>query len=243
MEKLRRRSEITFALIWIAIYVVGASVGDETSRNIGVEKSLTLPILASMAGVLLVFLKKNNLLEYYGLCAPKVPAKHFLYYIPLVILVSVQLWFGVHPNGPVIWVAFYIGAMLCVGLLEELIFRGFLFQAMRKDNLTAAIIVSSVTFGLGHVVNLINGSGMGLVPNLCQILYATAIGYLFVIIFYKSGSLWACILAHGIFNSLNAFYNEAVGEEYLIPVAVGIAIFVTAYAVWIQKTVPDQTIV
>ena len=50
--------------------------------------------------------------------------------------------------------------MLCVGFAEEVIFRGFLFRAMEKDNVKTAIIGSSVTFGLGHVLNLVNGSGM-----------------------------------------------------------------------------------
>jgi hypothetical protein len=39
-------------------------------------------------------------------------------------------------------------------VIEEVIFRGFLFKALQKDKLSVAIIVSSVTFGFGHIVNL-----------------------------------------------------------------------------------------
>lgn len=40
--------------------------------------------------------------------------------------------------------------MLCVGFLEEMIFRGLLFEAIAKENVKKAIIISSVTFGIRH---------------------------------------------------------------------------------------------
>jgi membrane protease YdiL (CAAX protease family) len=78
--------------------------------------------------------------------------------------------------------------MMLVGFLEELIFRGFLFTALRKDSLKVAVIVSSVTFGMGHIVNLLNGAPLG--ETLLQIVYATAAGFLFTAIFLRGGSLW-----------------------------------------------------
>ncbi|MBD5536303.1 MAG: CPBP family intramembrane metalloprotease [Lachnospiraceae bacterium] len=62
--------------------------------------------------------------------------------------------------------------MPCVGFIEEVIFRGFLFKALAENNVKSAVIISSVTFGLGHLVNLFNGSGMDLINNLCQICFA-----------------------------------------------------------------------
>lgn len=57
---------------------------------------------------------------------------------------------------------------------------------MGNENVKRAIIVSAVTFGIGHIVNLLNGAE--LIPTLMQICYAISRGYLFVIIFYKSKS-------------------------------------------------------
>ena len=58
-------------------------------------------------------------------------------------------------------------------------------------------------------MNLFNGSGAELLPNLLQVIYAMAAGFLFVMIFYKTESLIPCIIAHGIFNALSAFANES----------------------------------
>ena len=131
--------------------------------------------------------------------------------------------------------------MLCVGFLEEMIFRGFLFNAMAKDGVKSAIIVSSVTFGIGHIVNLVNGSGAELLPNLLQVIYAVSIGFAFAMIYYKTKSLVPCILTHGIFNSLSVFANEAVmTPQKQIISGVLIAIIAGGYALYIALVVKEK---
>ena len=209
LKKLYAKSEIWFAAAWIIAYVVLASTGDNLSADLGIDKIVTLPILMAMSATLYVFVRKNGLTEKYGLCRPQLSAGKMLYYTPLMLLLTVNLWYGVAMNMSPLETVLYILSMFCVGFLEELIFRGLLFRAMARDGVKAAIIVSSVTFGMGHIVNLINGSGAGLLPNLLQVMYAVAIGFAFVMIFCRTGSLVPCILIHGIFNGLSAFSNEA----------------------------------
>lgn len=156
--------------------------------------------------VLLAFILKNNLRKRYGLCKSSVPARRFLYYVPLMILASGNLWNGVAVNYTLSETSCRIVCMLCVGFLEEVIFRGFLFTSIAKDNTKSAIIISSVTFGIGHIINLFNGSGMDLVSNLCQIVFAIAVGFLLVTIFYRGGSLLPCILVHSAINNWNPLY-------------------------------------
>ena len=210
LKKLYEKSQLVFALAWIIGYVVLASTGDNISADLGIDKVVTLPILIAMSGVLYFFVSKNGLTEKYGLCRPKLPAAKMLYYIPLLLLLTANLWYGVALNQSPLETVLYILAMFCVGFLEELIFRGLLFQAMAKDGVKSAIIVSSMTFGIGHIVNLVNGSGAELLPNLLQVMYAVAIGFAFVMINCRTGSLMPCILVHSIFNGLSAFANEAV---------------------------------
>ena len=125
--------------------------------------------------------------------------------------------------------------MLCVGFLEEVIFRGFLFVAIAKDNIKSAIVISSVTFGIGHIINLFNGSGMELVNNLCQIVFATAVGFLLVTIFYRGGSLLPCI------NTLGTFASDAglTMEMRLLHLGALIAITV-AYTLILTRTLPKK---
>ena len=164
-----------------------------------------------------------------------------LFYFPLIVLITANLWYGVALNLSIPETLLYILSMFCVGFLEEMIFRGFLFKAMAKNGIKSAIIVSSVTFGIGHIVNLINGSGVELIPNILQVIYAVAIGFTFVMIFYKTKSLLPCIVTHGVFNSLSAFSNEAViTPQRQIVSSIIIAVISIGYALYIALAVKEN---
>ena len=242
LKKLYDKSKIWFAVSWIIAYCVLMSVGDALSAWIGIDKSVTLAIGIVLSAILLLFLKKNGLFSDYGLCAPKISARSMLYYVPILIMLSANLWYGVTLNYGALETTLYILAMFCVGFLEEIIFRGLLFEAMRKDNVKAAIIVSSVTFGIGHIINLINGSGAELIPNLLQVVYATAAGFMFVMMYYKSKSLLVCIAAHGIFNALSAFANETgATSEIRILIALLLTVITGSYALYLALSMKGKT--
>ena len=98
-----------------------------------------------------------------------------------------------------------------------------------------------MTFGIGHIIDLFNGSGMDLVNNLCQIVFAVAVGFLLVTIFYRGGSLMPCIVVHSAINTLGTFANDAdiTAEMSLIHIAVLIVI-TAAYTLIFTKTLPKS---
>ncbi len=239
MLKLYRKNELAFALVWIGVYVVGASAADALSDALGVQKSVSFPFLLALSLLALIWLKKNALFVKYGLVKSPVAPKRFLYYIPLLILISCNLWGGVALNMSYTQTALYALSMLCVGFLEELIFRGFLFEAMRKNGVRSAIIVSSITFGIGHIVNLINGSGAELIPNLCQVFYATAFGFLCVILFWRGKSLLPCIVTHSLFNALSVFADpKNVTVQRQIVVSIVLCAGTVLYIFALLRTLP-----
>ena len=242
LKKLYEKNELWFALAWIIAYVVLASTGDNISANLGIDKIVTLPILIAMSAILYLFVRKNSLTEKYGLCKSQLPAAKMLYYIPLLVLLTANLWYGVAMNMSPLETVLYVLSMFCVGFLEELIFRGLLFQAMAKDGVKTAIIVSSVTFGIGHIVNLVNGSGAELLPNLLQVMYAVAIGFAFVMIYCRTRSLMPCILVHSIFNGLSVFANEAVmTPRRQIISGVLLAVIAGGYALYLALAAKEES--
>lgn len=211
MKHLYKKSELTFSLVLVGLYVALFSIADNLSRSIGIEKILTAPLSVLFVAVLYVWIHKNGLLKKYGLCAFDGKAKDYFYFIPLFVIGSCNLWNGVQLNCSPMETALYVLSMLCVGFIEELIFRGFLFKAMAKDGIKSAIIVSSITFGLGHIINLVNGAE--LLPTFLQIIYATAIGFLFTMLFHKGKCLWPCIITHSVVNSLSVIGVESTTTE------------------------------
>ena len=244
MTKLYNKSELWFSIIWIIIYVIGASLMDELSIHIGISKSFTSLFLLLISLLFVIWIFKNKLNKKYGLCKPECRSKYFLYYTPLLVLISLNLWFGIVNELNLLESIFYIISMLCVGFVEEIIFRGFLFKAMEKDNLKAAIIVSSLTFGAGHIINMFTSGFSDITANLCQVCYATAVGFLFVILFLKSKSLWPCIITHSLVNALSLFLNEAIYSGTLEIIGSIITIVVSvAYSILILKIVPKEDII
>ena len=235
LKKLYDKNQLAFTITWIIAYVFLMSLGDKISALIGFEKIVTVFIGLLLSLTLILFFKRNNLFETYGLCKPNIHPKKFLYYIPCAIIVTINIWFGVTLNYTPIETVLYIITMFSVGFLEEIIFRGLLFNTMKKDNLKIAILVSSLTFGIGHIVNLFNGSGAELLPNILQVIYATSAGFVFVMLYHKSNSLIICILVHAIFNSLSAFGVEYDSVELQILTAGILTIITGGYAIYLSK--------
>ncbi|MBQ3162637.1 MAG: CPBP family intramembrane metalloprotease [Oscillospiraceae bacterium] len=237
MTKLREKSEIWFAVIWIIAYVVIFSVCDSVSEQIGLVKSVTLAVCVLLSIIIFAFVKKNGFMEYYGLCKGEYDVKKWLYFIPVVLMSTTNFWFGLQLNRSVLESILYAASMIFVGFLEEVIFRGFLFKAMSKDNMKSAIIVSSITFGMGHIVNLLNGSAF--LPTMLQIIYAVAIGFMFTIIFVKSGSILPCIISHIVVNTSSTFSGDRGTVEAIIT-CVFITVVSFGYGYYLMKKIPDR---
>ncbi|MBQ8196084.1 MAG: CPBP family intramembrane metalloprotease [Oscillospiraceae bacterium] len=125
------------------------------------------------------------------------------------------------------------------GIVEELIFRGLLFVAMCRSNVKSAIIVSSVTFGIGHIVNLLNGAPV--FDTVCQIVYAVAIGFCFTVVFKTGKSLIPCIIAHFVVNASSAFGAAPADMQMFGVIATVFLTVVSAgYAIYLAVRYKDK---
>lgn len=233
MKKLYEKNELIFAIVTIAVYVV---LMGNLRGNFGDDSLISAAGLLAIAALLTGFILKNGLIEKYGFIRPA-NAKGFLYFIPFALLCTVNLWFGIRLHySPAGQIAAVVN-MALVGYVEEVIFRGLLFRAIEKQNLKEAFIISAVTFGAGHIVNLLTGHGT--METVLQILYAIAIGLSFVLVFHQGGSLIPCILTHSFINMGSVFSNHLLPEDtarlYEICGATFIILIAGAYSLYLLK--------
>lgn len=121
MKKFYDKNQIAFAISLIVLYVVGSSI-------MGSISDLAVTIFHALLSVLLIaWCSKNKLNEDVGLCKPKIHARSMLFYVPLLLIASSSLWSGIEIKYGATEAALYVISMLFVGILEEVIFRGFLF--------------------------------------------------------------------------------------------------------------------
>lgn len=231
MRKLYEKDEIMFAVLWILVYCFALN---PIRGNLGDDSIWMTIVLLIIAALATAFIKKNRLEKKYGLTGWPRNTKRYLFFIPMWILATGNLWggFGIAYDG--MGQVFAVVSMILVGYVEEVIFRGFLFKALiSKNGIKPAIIISSVTFGLGHIINLL--SGQASLETVIQIFFAIAWGFIFTFVFYKCGSLIPCIIAHSLIDVFSLFVNEShndmTGRIYM-----GVTILVAiVYGIYLAK--------
>lgn len=237
--KLFNKNEIIFAVILIVIYVVGSSAAKQISEAAGIELLAETIFTAAMTAAVFIFIRRNGLSDYLGLKKADVPALKMLFYIPLALLGACGAFFGLGMEYSPLACTLHTVMMICVGFLEEIIFRGFLFRGIAKQNLTRAIVISSLTFGIGHIVNLFNGSNLA--ENIAQVVFAVAAGFLLVFIFLRTLSIIPCIVFHAFNNSMSAFTNMSIltdkfGEENAVLILACImSVIAAAYLLYVIR--------
>ncbi|HRW25485.1 MAG TPA: CPBP family intramembrane metalloprotease [Spirochaetia bacterium] len=216
------------APLWIAIYVVAMTA----LESLVPAAAVTLwraPLVAALSLALVLALRKRDAFAFYGFVKPKPGAmRGALYGLPLVALATANLWQGATLRYGPLETAAYVAAMIGVGFLEETIFRGILFKALLRRSERLAVVVSSVTFGLGHIVNLLSGAAT--LDTAAQIVYAIAVGFMLSVFVLRVGSIVPCIAFHAAFNSLSAFGVEPAGTTASLVVAGAITALALGYA-------------
>lgn len=238
MTKMYQKSEITFAILWIVIYTVGMGT---LQNNFGLDSLWHMLGLIVISAAIFLFVKKNGLMEKYGLAGWAKNSRAMLWFIPLWLLSCLNLFSGFQPDYPVPGLIYAAVSMTLVGFAEELIFRGFLFKAMLKDgSVKAAVIVSSVTFGMGHIMNLF--TGQDLVETLNQVVFAVAVGFVFTLVFYKSGSLLPGILAHSFIDVTSVFAPDEGSQLMNLILHIVTIVVSAAYCLYLGKGVETPAI-
>ena len=214
MRKLYEEKEVLFAVLWIVVYCL---VLTPLKGNFGLDSAAMLTALIVFTAGICLFVGKNHLTRKYGLSEwPKDMRKYF-FFIPMWILATGNLWAGFALSYQGVSLVIAVLSMMLIGFVEEMIFRGFLFRAMLANgNKAAAIIVSSVTFGIGHLVNLF--AGQASFDTLMQVIFAVSWGFILTMVFYKSKSLIPCIIAHAMIDVFSVFgaENRLVDQIYIL---------------------------
>jgi membrane protease YdiL (CAAX protease family) len=230
MKRIQETNSIWHAMIWIIAYIILVNVGDMISERIGVLNSATSAILIAFSAALLLYVNKHHWIRLYGLRWPKkADFQKTWFYIPLAIIAVLQYSKGINSVLSLRNIAIIVVLMIGVGFIEELVFRGFLYQGiLKKGNLTNAIIISGVTFGLGHIVNLMRG--YSLADQGLQIVLAIALGIMLALLVSVTDSIIPGVIFHTLLNiSGSVTNNNLTIELYVVIISIVISVVYTLY--------------
>ena len=214
MRKFYETKPVLFAILWIVVYVVLIA----PLRGRFGDGSLQMLLgLVAISAALLAVIRLLGIQKELGVTRWLQNGRALLWLLPMWVLSTGNLWGGVSLRYDAITSVMAVLSFLLVGVAEEIIFRGFLFNGMRKTGrLTVAIVVSAITFGMGHIVNLLTGHATA--ETLVQMIFAVAWGFMFTFAYLKGGSLLPCIAIHSLIDVFSVFSrdNEIAHWVYII---------------------------
>ena len=237
LKELYRKHELACAIFWIVLYTV--CMGN--LRTLGDDSPILMIAVIVISALMFLFVRATGTAAEYGLTGWAKNSRAMLWFLPLWFIASLNLWNGFGPDYPMPGLLFAAVMMSFVGFAEELIFRGFLFKAMlRGGSVRTAVIVSSVTFGLGHIMNLF--IGQDLVETLTQAVFAVAVGFVFTMAFYKGGSLWPCILAHSVIDACSVFSPDEGSFVLNLVLHGAVLVLAVGYCLYLARRVETPEI-
>ena len=114
-------------------------------------------------------------------------------------------------DNPIIGLVNTFMFYISVGLFEELLFRAvindaILYELRAKKNVFLIIaLVSSISFGAIHTVDVDVTSLTAWALAIGKILETAVFGFASLILYWKTRNVWACGIAHGLYDFLTAF--------------------------------------
>lgn len=103
-------------------------------------------------------------------------------------------------------IVYFTLVMLLVGIFEEVLCRGIILNSMlnkwgsTKVGIIKSVLLSSLIFGLGHLVNLFSYSTP--ITTLTQVIYTFLNGILFASIYLRCKNIWAVAILHAVYDWL-----------------------------------------
>jgi membrane protease YdiL (CAAX protease family) len=215
--------------------------------------------ISIIIGLIIIKKLKWNI-TYIGLknIEKNMPKDVFYYLLLFIIIIILPLFTGFKENengiNKIIFIIFLVLHYLVVGLHEEFYFRG-IIMSLFKDNLKKAIIISSITFTLIHLINVLSvilnlekelipsdilSALLGFLLSSLPILVLTFfIGVVFAEIVVLTKSIIPVILFHWIIN----FINNITNMSFLIGMLQTISLIILAIVLWkkILKKSPNCT--
>ncbi len=206
--KIHQRKLMFPALFWLGLYLLLSTVmGNiaQTDQQLYLFSALPQLVLALLC---FFYLYQTGLSAQIGLTTPAIEkTTTMLYYLPLLLVSCFSLLYGLRTNLSSLTILAFLGMYSGVGFMEEVIFRGLMFDALsRKWNHILVIFFISLTFAIGHIISIVVVE-MSVFENFLQIVNAFVVGILFMIVMVSSRNLKACIFAHILYNFLSSISN------------------------------------
>lgn len=199
----KKTNWLFLAIILVHFAVIGILVFTGSLNSLSMLSNLVISeLIILLPGVVCLLVTKSGFGESLGFHKIKISSVlmivlfTFLCMPFVTVLNSISMFFvenAVYAMQDNILEMGFPAMLLLMGIYgpfcEEFVFRGVIYRGYKKSgSVFWAILLSALLFGLMHL-------------NFNQALYAFALGILLALLVEATGSLWASVICHMVFNS------------------------------------------
>lgn len=204
-----------------------------SNKIVGIEYIIVVPFQILFFILVLIFLKRKNLLLYYGISPiNKLNHKKLLFYVPFIVISCSNLMNGITIDKVSSELFLTLIAMLFTGFFEELLFRSYLVRFLLGKSKILAIAIPSFLFGIVHLFNL--SGGADIMHTLLQVCYASAFGFMCTAFFYKTDHIIPCMICHSL---VDIIYVIAPSRSDMCDIIFSILVIIsgTSYGIYLMQ--------
>lgn len=244
-SSLPQRRPLLFSLLLLLVILVTYLIAGAITFQF---KLPTLAIIIIGDGILvliaILLLSRLHWWHEAGFRLPPNPLSLWFFTVPLLPILLNMVLAGVGYPGIGRILLFFVLA-LTVGFVEEAFFRGMMLHALLRCGPWQAAIISSIFFGIAHLLNL--AAGANLAATLLQIVYALAIGLMYAALALRTRTILPLIILHGLtdffgFLALNSTVVTTGVSTLALLFTTGEIVIYTAYSLLLMRQVKSQTL-
>jgi membrane protease YdiL (CAAX protease family) len=195
--------------------------------------------LSAAVGIALMA-KSSYSLKEYGFTGMTRQAKvNAAWFLPLLAVEAFSFLPGFRENVTTVYFLAVVLFTLLVGINEEVYFRGLILKRLGEKGIRYAAIVSSVLFGVVHLVNVVGGAN--LIYTGLQIVFAALFGFVCAELVILTKSLIPVILWHFIHDCIGFVTVEEITTPALISVIIQ-TVLMLAYSVYLWKKIKKVSV-
>jgi membrane protease YdiL (CAAX protease family) len=198
MTRFASRHPLVFSILAVLVALVVIKLLDAGLADLELSAlGIRLTIEAAFCGYVIFLLGSLWWWREAGF-KQSVTWRRLLAYLPLLlvpVLVAASSGFQAAPANQVIGFAILT---LMVGFAEESLLRGVVLRALVPGGVLRAVLLSSLFFGLGHLVNIWQGASP--FTTIVQVLYSFFLGIGFAGARLYTGTIWPAIVVHALID-------------------------------------------
>lgn len=242
--KLSQKHPVIAAVFWalqllVFYFIAGYTVS--ITKALPVEAMLIRAVCvfaACLLAVVYIWRSAHSISDYGFNRLTKTDLRRILFFLPILAIEAVPLFAGFRDNADLAYITAVLACTLCVGFAEEVYFRGFVLNILKAKGIRFSIVVSSIIFGLGHLINIAGGTGFA--ETVLQIFFAFLFGFVCAEIVVITGSIVPAILWHFIHDFL-AYITDEGSTSFIIAAAFIQTVILITFAVYLYKNLLSQS--